>query len=83
MRPQQRSFVHSGRPAHVAHRARQELRFHLECGMLSLYEVPYCSLSAWNTGSDKHDIAPLAQALYHLHILNLRNNRKPEQRQKV
>ena len=25
MRPQQRSFVHSGRSAHVAHRARQEL----------------------------------------------------------
>ena len=27
MRPQQRSFVHSGRSARVAHCARQELRF--------------------------------------------------------
>ena len=39
--------------------------FHLECSMLGLYvvcqgEMPYCSLSTWNTGSDKHDIAPLA-----------------------
>ena len=56
--------------------------------MLGLYvvwqdEMPYCFLSTWNTGSDKHDIAPLAKALYHSHILNLRNNIKPEQRQKV
>ena len=39
--------------------------FNLECSMLGLYvvcqdEMPYCSLSTWNTGSDKHDIAPLA-----------------------
>jgi len=39
--------------------------FHLECSMLGLYvvwqdEMPYCFLSTWNTGSDKHDIAPLA-----------------------
>ena len=65
MRPKQRSFVHSGRSARVAHCARQELRFPPECSMLGLYvvcqdEMPYCSLSTWNTGSDKHDIAPLA-----------------------
>ena len=63
MRQQQRSFVHSGRSARVAHG--RNSGFHLECSMLGLYvvcqdEMPYCSLSTWNTGSDKHDIAPLA-----------------------
>ena len=83
MRPQQRSFVHSGSSARVAHCARQELRFPPGVQYAWQDEMPCCSLSTWNTGSDKHDIAPLAQALYYLHILNLHNNIKPEQRQKV
>ena len=86
MHPKQRSFVHSGRSAHTA--PGRNSGFNLECSMLGLYvvcqdEMPYCSLSTWNTGSDKHDIAPLAQALYYLHILNLRKNMKPEQRQRL